>query len=116
MRLHIWRDIPVERLKGGLLRQVIHTRNTTVARLSLSKGAFVPRHFHAAEQITTVESGSLRFVFEAGETVVSAGQSLEIPPDAPHEVHALEDSVALDIFSPAREDWRRGDDAYLRES
>ena len=27
---------------------------------------------------------------------------------------ALEDSVALDVFSPVREDWVRGDDAYLR--
>jgi hypothetical protein len=29
-------------------------------------------------------------------------------------VEALEDTVALDIFTPAREDWIRGDDAYLR--
>jgi hypothetical protein len=27
----------------------------------------------------------------------------------------LEDSVAIDVFAPVREDWRRGDDAYLRE-
>jgi hypothetical protein len=29
-------------------------------------------------------------------------------------VEALEDTVALDIFTPAREDWISGDDAYLR--
>jgi hypothetical protein len=29
-------------------------------------------------------------------------------------VEALEDSVVLDAFSPRREDWIRGDDAYLR--
>jgi quercetin dioxygenase-like cupin family protein len=39
---------------------------------------------------------------------------LAIPPHAPHEVEALEDTVVLDIFTPAREDWIRGDDAYLR--
>jgi hypothetical protein len=32
----------------------------------------------------------------------------------PHEVVALEDSVALDIFNPPRQDWIDGDDAYLR--
>jgi quercetin dioxygenase-like cupin family protein len=32
----------------------------------------------------------------------------------PHGVEALEDSVVVDVFSPAREDWIRGDDAYLR--
>jgi hypothetical protein len=29
-------------------------------------------------------------------------------------VEALEDTVAVDVFSPVREDWIRGDDAYLR--
>jgi hypothetical protein len=29
-------------------------------------------------------------------------------------VEALEDSVAVDLFSPVREDWVRGEDAYLR--
>ena len=34
--------------------------------------------------------------------------------NVPHEVEALEDSIVLDVFSPARDDWRRGEDAYLR--
>ena len=43
-----------------------------------------------------------------------AGASLLIESDVPHEVEALEDSVVLDVFAPRREDWIRGDDAYLR--
>ena len=43
-----------------------------------------------------------------------AGEILCIPPNVPHEVIALEDSVALDIFNPPRQDWIDGDDAYLR--
>jgi len=31
-------------------------------------------------------------------------------------VEALEDSLAVDLFSPPREDWIRGDDAYLRDA
>jgi quercetin dioxygenase-like cupin family protein len=45
---------------------------------------------------------------------VRSGDILTIPPDVPHEVVALEDSVALDIFNPPRQDWIDGDDAYLR--
>ena len=33
-----------------------------------------------------------------------------------HEVEALEDSIVLDVFSPVRVDWLRGDDAYLRST
>ena len=39
---------------------------------------------------------------------------LVIPPHMPHKVEALEDTDVTDIFSPVREDWLRGDDAYLR--
>jgi quercetin dioxygenase-like cupin family protein len=54
------------------------------------------------EQVTTIESGSLRFVFDGAERIAGRGESIEIPPNAAHEVHALEDSVALDVFAPAR--------------
>ena len=29
-------------------------------------------------------------------------------------VESLEDCIAVDIFSPVREDWVRGEDSYLR--
>ena len=58
--------------------------------------------------------GALNFLIEGREVIVRAGEILCIPPHVPHEVIALEDSVALDIFNPPREDWIRGDDAYLR--
>ena len=43
-----------------------------------------------------------------------AGEVMEISSNLPHLVEALEDSVAVDLFAPVREDWIRGDDAYLR--
>jgi quercetin dioxygenase-like cupin family protein len=46
--------------------------------------------------------------------VVGAGESLVIPPHVPHGVVALEDTVVTDVFTPRREDWISGDDAYLR--
>ena len=47
--------------------------------------------------------------------VLEPGGVLHIPSGAFHQVEALEDSVAVDVFSPPREDWIRGDDAYLRK-
>ena len=70
------------------------------------------QHFH--EQISHTVQGALKFVLEEGEVIVREGDVLFIPPNAPHEVLALEDSVALDIFNPPRQDWIDGDDAYLR--
>jgi quercetin dioxygenase-like cupin family protein len=46
---------------------------------------------------------------------VGPGQVLELKPHLPHGVEVLEDAVVLDLFTPPREDWIRGDDAYLRK-
>jgi quercetin dioxygenase-like cupin family protein len=68
------------------------------------------------EQISNVIEGALDFLLEGKTVTVRAGEILCIPPNVPHEVIALVDSVALDIFNPPRQDWIDGDDAYLRSS
>lgn len=114
MKLHRWNDIQEEPLNALLGRRVLHTSRLTLARLNLKQGCRVPRHSHENEQVTTVESGKLKFIYPDGEIEVGAGESLEIPSGLPHEVIVLEDSVVLDLFAPRREDWISGDDAYLR--
>ena len=114
MKLYSWNDIAEEHLNASLGRRVVHTDRLTIARLTLKKGAVVPSHHHENEQVCTVERGRLRFIHPGGVIEVGAGESLEIPSGVPHEVIALEESVAVDIFAPRREDWIRGDDAYLR--
>jgi quercetin dioxygenase-like cupin family protein len=114
MNLYCWTELTPETLNPLVTRQVIHTGNMTLARLRMKTGAVVPRHHHVNEQVTNVESGILKVDFDDHEVLVEAGQSLEIPPNVPHAVTALTDAVALDVFTPAREDWIRGDDAYLR--
>lgn len=114
MDVRHWSALPVEQLNALIGRQMLHTETMTVARIILAKGALVPRHQHPNEQITNVLEGRLRFVLGDEERIVGTGAAVLIPADLPHEVEALEDSIALDVFSPVREDWVRGDDAYLR--
>ena len=93
---------------------MLHTETMTIAWITLAKGAVVPRHEHPNEQIATILEGRLRFLVGEDELVASAGESVPLAANVPHEVEALEDTVVLDVFSPVREDWVRGDDAYLR--
>jgi len=62
-----------------------------------------------------VEKGALKFNVAGEELVLRAGQSLVLPSNVPHGVVALEDTDVLDTFTPVREDWITGDDAYLRK-
>jgi quercetin dioxygenase-like cupin family protein len=113
-KLHRWVDIEPEQLNPLTTRQYIVGANVMLARLVLKKGSHVPLHSHFNEQVSHVVEGSLNFVLEGRQITVRAGDILCIPPHVPHEVIALEDSVALDIFNPPRQDWIDGDDAYLR--
>ena len=109
-----WDQIQEEYLNPLLSRKVIHGERLTVARIYLKRYAVIPTHSHEHEQITTVERGSLKFTFDIEERVLKPGDVLDIPPHVAHKVEALEDSVAVDLFSPVRQDWVRGEDAYLR--
>jgi quercetin dioxygenase-like cupin family protein len=114
MKLYNWEELPAEQMNALIVRKVIHTGQMTIARLNIQKDAIVPEHSHINEQVANVERGSLLFHIGGEDQVVGAGESLVIPPNVPHAVVALEDTVVTDVFTPRREDWISGDDAYLR--
>jgi quercetin dioxygenase-like cupin family protein len=112
--LYRWSEIDPEPMNPLITRQYLSGASTMLARIELRKGARVCRHHHHNEQISHVVAGALEFLLEEGAVTVRAGEILCIPPNAQHEVVALEDSIALDIFNPPRQDWIDGNDAYLR--
>jgi quercetin dioxygenase-like cupin family protein len=111
-----WQEESIEQLSSTVGRRVLHTETMTVALINLAKGAVVPRHSHPNEQVVNVLEGRLRVVLDDGELEAAAGETVPLAADVPHEVEALEDTVVLDVFSPVREDWLRGEDAYLRDT
>jgi quercetin dioxygenase-like cupin family protein len=114
MKLHRWKSIPLEQLSAALARQAIHTDRITIARLELKQGAMVPDHHHENEQVTILMAGKLQFITADEDLTIEAGEVMQIPSNVVHRVIALEDSWVFDLFAPVREDWLRGDDAYLR--
>ncbi|MBY0373174.1 MAG: cupin domain-containing protein [Bryobacteraceae bacterium] len=115
MKLHHWPAVAREQMNDQVVRQHIHATNMTVARLEIQQGAMVPEHHHINEQLSLVISGRMKFIFPDKTIEAGPGDMVEIPPNVPHRVEFLEDCVVYDLFAPVREDWIRGDDAYLRQ-
>jgi quercetin dioxygenase-like cupin family protein len=115
VKIYTWDDLPEDRLNPLAGRKTIHGSAITVAHFRFDKGNKVALHHHANDQITIVEKGALRMFVGGEEFVLKAGQMAHLPPDVPHGNEALEDSVVMELFSPIREDWIRGDDSYLRQ-
>ena len=114
---HRWDRIPEEPLKGTITRRLVTGERMMIAHVYLKKGDDVPRHSHENEQLTYILQGALQFWFGANderELTVRAGEVLVIPSNVPHRALALEDTLDVDVFSPPRQDWLAGTDAYLR--
>jgi unsaturated pyranuronate lyase len=114
MELFSWDTVKKEVMNDKLARKVISGEKITIAQIFLAKDGVVPLHHHENEQISSIVTGAMRFEIEGKEIVLRAGDVLSIPPNVPHRVTALEDTQALDVFSPIRIDWLTGKDDYLR--
>jgi quercetin dioxygenase-like cupin family protein len=113
-----WDELPKEAVNASLSRRLITGERVMLAHVYLKKGCVVPLHAHENEQFTYILDGALKFLVGADrrqEVVVRAGEVLHLPSHVPHEAHALEDTLDVDVFCPPREDWLNKTDAYLRK-
>jgi quercetin dioxygenase-like cupin family protein len=114
MEVFSWENVKKEVLNDKISRKMISGEKITMAQIFIAKDGVVPFHHHEHEQFSSVLAGALRFELEGKEMVLRQGEVLHIPSNVPHRVLALEDSLALDVFSPVRTDWLTGKDDYLR--
>ena len=112
--LHRWSDIPQEQINPLIARRFITAERVTMAHFELKRGSVVPRHAHEHEQVRYIISGALKFLLDGKEVVVRGGEVLQIPPNVPHAAEAVEDCVAIDVFSPVRQDWVDKTDNYFQ--
>ena len=115
MQLFSWDTVKREQLNPKFWRKLVTGEKAMLAQIFLGKGFVVPTHHHESEQISYIVNGALKFNLEGKEIVVRTGELLVIPSNVPHSAEALEDTLDFDIFSPIRQDWLDGTDAYLRK-
>ncbi|MGB5446162.1 MAG: cupin domain-containing protein [Psychromonas sp.] len=100
---HQWEDIG-----GGIKRKIVgYTDDLMAVHLCFDKGAIGAPHAHEIhDQIGYVVSGSFEVEVEGEKQVLSAGDAYIVAKHLVHGAVALEqDSILLDMFNPAREDF-----------
>ena len=94
-----------ELLDGITLTTLVHGEKMLMGKFELEEGAEVPDHTHPHEQTGVLISGRLQFTVEGEVIEAMPGDSWCIPGEVPHGAKALENSVAIEVFSPVREDY-----------
>lgn len=92
-------------LEGVERKTLVHGEHMLMTEFRLYKGAVLPRHTHEHEQTGYLVKGRIRLVIGTEEYDAQAGDSWSIPGGVEHGASIVEDSVALEIFSPVREDY-----------
>jgi quercetin dioxygenase-like cupin family protein len=99
-------DVPVKEIFPGFRARIVHSARTSESWVDIDAGAAFPEHRHPHEQIVNVLEGELELVAAGIMHRLTAGHVFVIPPDVPHSGRAVTACRVLDVFAPAREDYR----------
>jgi quercetin dioxygenase-like cupin family protein len=92
-------------LDGIERKTLVHDEKTLMTEFLLRKGAVLPRHSHPHKQTGYLVKGRIRLLIGTEEYIAQAGDSWCIPGGVEHGADILEDSVAIEVFSPVRDDY-----------
>ena len=106
MPLFVFENIPEKEIIPGYFGKFVHTDNNTFALWRIEENAEMPLHQHPHEQSGMVLEGEFEMTID-GETVqLVPGKMITIPGDVPHSGLAITACRIMDIFHPAREEYR----------
>jgi quercetin dioxygenase-like cupin family protein len=92
-------------LEGIELKTLTHGETTLLAEFRLKQVSRLPRHSHSQEQTGYLVSGRIRLSIGDETIEMEPGDSWCIPSNIEHGAEILADSVAIEVFSPIREDY-----------
>jgi quercetin dioxygenase-like cupin family protein len=90
----------------GLRRQILaYSPAMMLVRHDMRKGWRGTAHRHPHEQLVYVISGRIQVEVNGVTLDATAGDNFIVASNEVHHAAALEDSVVLDVFTPARGDY-----------
>lgn len=92
-------------LPGIHLKTLVYGEKTLFVEFRMAANSVLPEHAHIHEQTGYLVKGRIRLTIGEQSFEVGPGDSWCIPGDTRHSADILEESVAVEVFSPVREDY-----------
>ena len=96
----------VPALHGIHRKTIVNGDRTQLVEFKLKRDAVIPAHQHPQEQTGYLVSGHLILTIAGVDHEMRPGDSWTIPDGVEHRARILDDSVAIEVFSPARQDYQ----------
>jgi quercetin dioxygenase-like cupin family protein len=94
-----------ESLPGIKQKTLAFGDRTLMTEFVLTQGRTLPLHAHPYEQTGYLVKGHIHLKIGGQEFDTRAGDAWNIPANVEHGARIAEDSVAIEVFSPARKDY-----------
>jgi len=94
-----------EPIKGIRQKTLCYGSRTLMTEFLLDKNSILPEHSHSYEQTGYLVKGHILLKIGDTQHDTHVGDSWSIPADVRHGAEIIEDSIAIEIFSPVREDY-----------
>ena len=95
----------VECLSGIQRKTLVSGERTLMTEFRMQRSSTIPDHAHPHEQTGYLVKGHVFVKIGDREYEATAGDSWCIPGNVLHGVRILEDSIAVEVFSPVRTDY-----------
>ena len=91
--------------EGVEIKTVAYGEKTLMVKFRFGVGGVIPLHAHPHEQTGHLFSGRIRLQIGDEVLEVSSGDSWSIPENTQHSAEVLQPSIAVEVFSPLREEY-----------
>ncbi len=92
-------------LTGVRQKTLVYGDHTLMTEFLLDGGSCLPMHSHPHEQTGYLVKGKLYLKIGDACFLAESGDCWNIPGHTPHGADALEDSIAVEVFSPVRKEY-----------
>ncbi len=92
-------------LDGIQIKTLCYGDKMLMTEFLLQKNAVLPEHGHPYEQTGYLISGKIRLYIGNESKELVPGDSWNIAANVLHKADILEEAVAIEVFSPVREDY-----------
>jgi quercetin dioxygenase-like cupin family protein len=92
-------------LPGIKLKTLVYGEKTLFSEFRMDANSILPRHAHPHEQTGYLVKGRVRLTIGQHTFEAGPGDCWCIPGNTEHGAEILEDSLAIEVFSPVREDY-----------
>ena len=92
-------------LPGIKMKTLVYGEKTLFTEFRMERNSKLPRHAHVHEQTGYLVKGRVKLTIGHETFEANPGDSWCIPGNVEHGAEILEESIAIEVFSPVREEY-----------